>query len=153
MNPDDAQILTINGGSSSIKFALFKADGSLQRILEGAIERIGFPEVALRVLLFMTLAILSFNFYPLTAVMSVMLALLNARQSCRLLMATCIPRTNPRPGTSSWYWGSPPCWALFVWGYALAWFVVTDRVKLLAYRVFDTAAARLLGKNSDGVSR
>ncbi|WP_299459784.1 acetate/propionate family kinase [uncultured Gimesia sp.] len=49
MNPDDAQILTINGGSSSIKFALFKADGSLQRILEGAIERIGLPEAALRV--------------------------------------------------------------------------------------------------------
>jgi H+-transporting ATPase len=30
-------------------------------------------------------------------------------------------------------WG----WALFVWGYALAWFLVNDRVKLLAYRIFD----------------
>jgi H+-transporting ATPase len=30
-------------------------------------------------------------------------------------------------------WG----WAAFVWGYALAWFLVTDRVKLLAYRVLD----------------
>ena len=29
-------------------------------------------------------------------------------------------------------WG----WALFVWGYALAWFLVTDPVKLLAYRIF-----------------
>ncbi len=28
-------------------------------------------------------------------------------------------------------------WALFVWGYAVAWFLVTDRVKLLAYRIFD----------------
>ena len=28
-------------------------------------------------------------------------------------------------------------WALVVWGYALAWFLVNDRVKLLAYRVFD----------------
>ena len=31
-------------------------------------------------------------------------------------------------------WG----WALFVWGYALVWFLVNDRVKLLAYRVFDS---------------
>jgi H+-transporting ATPase len=28
-------------------------------------------------------------------------------------------------------------WALFVWAYALAWFLVNDRVKLLAYRIFD----------------
>ncbi len=34
-------------------------------------------------------------------------------------------------------WG----WALFVWGYALAWFLVNDRVKLLAYRIFDPAKA------------
>jgi H+-transporting ATPase len=27
--------------------------------------------------------------------------------------------------------------ALFVWGYALVWFLVNDRVKLLAYRIFD----------------
>jgi len=37
-------ILTINGGSSSIKFALFDAADSLRRILEGAIDRIGLPE-------------------------------------------------------------------------------------------------------------
>jgi acetate kinase len=37
------RILTINGGSSSIKFALFEAEDSLQRILEGKIERIGLP--------------------------------------------------------------------------------------------------------------
>jgi H+-transporting ATPase len=37
-------------------------------------------------------------------------------------------------------WG----WAAFVWGYALAWFLVNDRVKLLAYRVFDPAKAPLL---------
>ena len=30
-------------------------------------------------------------------------------------------------------WG----WALFVWGYALAWFLLNDRVKLLAYRILD----------------
>jgi acetate kinase len=37
-------ILTINGGSSSIKFALFEAGGSLRRILEGRIEGIGLPQ-------------------------------------------------------------------------------------------------------------
>ena len=42
-------IPTINGASSSIKFALFKAGDSLQRILEGGIERIGLPEATLRV--------------------------------------------------------------------------------------------------------
>ena len=34
-------------------------------------------------------------------------------------------------------WG----WAMFVWGYALAWFLLNDRVKLLAYRIFDPAIA------------
>ena len=42
-------ILTINGGSSSIKFALFEAGDSLRRILQGGIERIGRPEAVLRV--------------------------------------------------------------------------------------------------------
>ena len=36
-------ILTINGGSSSIKFALFEDSEQLRQILEGAIERIGLP--------------------------------------------------------------------------------------------------------------
>lgn len=49
MNPDNTQILAINGGSSSIKFALFEVDASLRRILEGGIERIGLPETTLRV--------------------------------------------------------------------------------------------------------
>jgi len=44
MKQPDACILTINGGSSSIKFALFEAGGSLKRILEGEIERIGLPQ-------------------------------------------------------------------------------------------------------------
>jgi acetate kinase len=42
-------ILTINGGSSSIKFALFQADHSLRRILDGRIERIGLPEATFAV--------------------------------------------------------------------------------------------------------
>jgi len=42
-------VLALNGGSSSIKFALFDADGTIRRILEGAIERIGMPDAKLRV--------------------------------------------------------------------------------------------------------
>ncbi len=49
MKSANARILTINGGSSSIKFALFEAGDSLRRILEGGIERIGLPEATLRV--------------------------------------------------------------------------------------------------------
>ena len=49
MKPSPPRILTINGGSSSIKFALFEAGDSLRRILEGGIERIGLPEATLRV--------------------------------------------------------------------------------------------------------
>ena len=49
MKSASSRILTINGGSSSIKFALFEAGDSLQRILEGGIERIGLPGAGLRV--------------------------------------------------------------------------------------------------------
>jgi acetate kinase len=49
MKPVNPRILTINGGSSSVKFALFDAGASLRRILDGAIERIGLPESILRV--------------------------------------------------------------------------------------------------------
>ena len=49
MKPGSPRILTINGGSSSIKLALFEAGDSLQRILEGGIERIGLPDATFRV--------------------------------------------------------------------------------------------------------
>jgi len=49
MKPSNPQILTVNGGSSSIKFALFDAGDSLRRILTGGIDRIGQPEASLRV--------------------------------------------------------------------------------------------------------
>ena len=49
MKPANPRILTINGGSSSIKFALFKAGGPLRRILQGGLERIGLPEASFRV--------------------------------------------------------------------------------------------------------
>jgi len=34
-------------------------------------------------------------------------------------------------------WG----WAGFVWGYALVWFLINDRIKLFAYRIFDPVKA------------
>jgi acetate kinase len=49
MKSANPRILTINGGSSSIKFALFEAGNSLRRILEGGIERIGLVQATLRV--------------------------------------------------------------------------------------------------------
>ena len=49
MKPANQHVLTINGGSSSIKFALFDPCESLRRILEGAIERIGLPKTTFRV--------------------------------------------------------------------------------------------------------
>ena len=42
------RILTVNGGSSSIKFAVFEVGDPLRRMLEGGIERIGSPEATLQ---------------------------------------------------------------------------------------------------------
>jgi acetate kinase len=42
-------VLTVNGGSSSIKFALFEAGESLNRILGGGIDRIGLPSAVFHV--------------------------------------------------------------------------------------------------------
>jgi acetate kinase len=47
MTPANAHILTINGGSSSIKFSLF--DRALRRVLAGDIERIGLSDTAFNV--------------------------------------------------------------------------------------------------------
>lgn len=49
MKPVNSRILTINGGSSSIKFALFETGDSVQKILEGGIERIGLLDATMRV--------------------------------------------------------------------------------------------------------
>jgi acetate kinase len=38
-----ATILTLNGGSSSIKFAIYKADSRLERKMWGRVDRIGSP--------------------------------------------------------------------------------------------------------------
>ena len=49
VKPTNPRILTINGGSSSIKFALFEAGDALRRILDGGVERIGLPDATFRV--------------------------------------------------------------------------------------------------------
>ncbi len=48
MKPTTPSVLTVNGGSSSIKFALFEADGAPRRILEGRIEGIGLRQGSFR---------------------------------------------------------------------------------------------------------
>jgi H+-transporting ATPase len=49
-------------------------------------------------------------------------------------------------------WG----WALFVWGYALAWFLFNDGLKLLAYRTLDAtkkAAPKQQDEPTAGVAK
>ncbi|HLN22393.1 MAG TPA: plasma-membrane proton-efflux P-type ATPase, partial [Patescibacteria group bacterium] len=221
-----AAIVLMTPGLSVIIDAIKESRKIFQRMNSYAIYRIA---ETLRVLLFMTLAILIFNFYPLTAVMIVMLALLNDgailsiaydnvhykdqpeswnmplvlgiatvlgvvgpvaafglfylgdrvfhldRPHLQTLMYLLLsvaghltifltrtrgPFWSIRPAQILWVavlgtqilatliavyglfmtplgWG----WALFVWGYALIWFLVSDRVKLLAYRIFDPVKA------------
>ena len=69
-----AAIVLLTPGLSVIIDAIKESRRIFQRMNSYAIYRIA---ETLRVLFFMTLAILVFNFYPLTAVMIVMLALLN----------------------------------------------------------------------------
>ena len=226
-----ASIVLMTSGLSVIIDAIRESRKIFQRMNSYAIYRIA---ETLRVLLFMTLAILIFNFYPLTAVMIVMLALLNdgailsiAYDNVRykdepeawnmhmvLGVATVLGVLGPvaafglfylgervylldrghiqtmmylmlsvaghltifltrtrgpfwsiRPARILWVavlgtqivatliavyglfmtplgWG----WAGFVWGYALIWALLGDRVKLLAYRIFDPTEAPLLAK-------
>ena len=49
MKPGTSHILSVNGGSSSIKFALFETGDPLRCILAGGIERIGQTDAAMRV--------------------------------------------------------------------------------------------------------
>jgi len=221
-----ASIVLLAPGLSVIIDAIKESRRIFQRMNSYAIYRIA---ETLRVLFFMTLAILVFNFYPVTAVMIVMIAVLNdgailsiaydnvhyrdkpeiwnmrlvlgistvlgvigvvaafglfylgervfhldrahvqtlmylklsiAGHLTIFLTRTRRPFWSIRPARILWIavlgtqtvatliavyglfmtpigWG----WALFVWGYALAWFLVNDRVKLLAYRILDPAKA------------
>jgi len=221
-----AAIVLMTPGLTVIIDAIKESRRIFQRMNSYAIYRIA---ETLRVLFFMTLAILVFNFYPLTAVMIVMLALLNdgailsiaydnvhykdqpeawnmrmvlgvatvlgiigvvsafilfflgervfhldrahiqtlmylklsiAGHLTIFLTRTRGPFWTIRPAKILWIavlgtqiiatliavyglfmtplgWG----WAGLVWGYALLWFLLNDRLKLLAYRIFDPIKA------------
>ncbi len=219
-----ASIVLLTPGLSVIIDAIKESRRIFQRMNSYAIYRIA---ETLRVLLFMTASILVFNFYPVTAVMIVMLALLN--DGAILSIAYDNVRYHDKPEawdmrtvlgiatvlgvlgvvsafglfylaervfgldtgqvqtlmylklsvaghltiflarTRGPFWSTPhPArilliavvgtqivatviavyglfmtpigwgWALFVWGYALVWFLVNDRVKLLAYRILES---------------
>jgi H+-transporting ATPase len=222
-----AAIVLTTPGLSVIIDAIKESRRIFQRMNSYAIYRIA---ETLRVLLFMTAAILIFNFYPLTAVMIVMLALLNdgailsiaydnvhykdepEAWNMRLVLGIAsvlgivgpiaafglfflgdrvfhLDRPHLQPmmylmlsvaghltifltRTRGAFWSIRPAkilwlavlgtqivatliavygflmpplgwgWAGFVWVYALVWFLVSDRVKLLAYRIFDPVKAR-----------
>jgi H+-transporting ATPase len=217
-----ASIVLMTPGLSVIIDAIKESRRIFQRMNSYAIYRIA---ETLRVLLFVTLAILLFNFFPVTAIMIVLLALLNdgailsiaydnvrykhepETWNMRLVLgiATVLGTVGPiaafglfylgdkvikldRPelqtlmylmlsvaGTMTIYltrtrgpfWSIRPArglviavtaaeiiatiisiggifvtalpweYALLVWGYAFAWFLLTDRVKLLAYQILD----------------
>ena len=219
-----ADIVLLTPGLSVIIDALKESRKIFQRMNSYAIYRIA---ETIRVLLFMTLSILIFNFYPVTAVMIVLLALLNdgailsiaydhvhysdkpeawnmrrvlgiatvlgvigviasfglfyaaerlfhvGRQTIQTLMYLKLSvaghMTIFATRTRGPFWSKRPAplllgavlgtqliatliavfgifmtpigwdWALFIWLYALIWFVVNDRIKLVAYRIFDPA--------------
>ena len=219
-----AAVVLMTPGLSVIIDAIKESRKIFQRMNSYAIYRIA---ETLRVLLFMTLAILIFNFYPLTAVMIVMLALLNDAAilsiaydnvhykdepeawNMRVVLGIAavlgvvgpvasfglfflgdrvfhLDRPHLQPmmylmlsvaghltiflaRTRGPFWSIPPArilwvavlgtqilatliavygifmppigwgWALFVWGYAIAWFLASDRVKLVAYQIFEKA--------------
>jgi H+-transporting ATPase len=226
-----AAIVLLTPGLSVIIDAIKESRKIFQRMNSYAIYRIA---ETIRVLLFMTLSILVFNFYPVTAVMIVLLALLNdgailsiAYDEVRyankpeawnmhivLGIATVLGVTGVMASFGLFYlgervfhldrefiqslmylklsvaghltifltrtrgpfWSIRPArillaavigtqliatmfavygllmtpigwgWGLVVWGYALAWFLVNDRVKLAAYRIFDPTEPALLSK-------
>jgi H+-transporting ATPase len=217
-----ASIVLVAPGLSVIIDAIKESREIFVRMNSYAMYRIA---ETLRVLIFMTLAIVVFNFFPVTAIMIVMLALLNdgailsiAYDNVRardqpeswdmrmvLTIATVLGLVGPiasfglfylgdqvfkidRPQlqtmmylllsvaghltifqtrTRGPWWSIRPApillgavvgtqvlataicllgflvtplawgWVALVWGYALAWFLVTDPLKLLAYRVLD----------------
>jgi H+-transporting ATPase len=218
-----ASIVLTTPGLSVIIDAIQESRRIFQRMNSYAMYRIA---ETLRVLVFMTLAILIFNFYPLTALMIVMLALLNdgailsiaydhvhyrnapEAWNMRLVLgiATVLGLVGPiaafglfylgdrvlaigRPElqtmmylmlsvaghltifqtrTRGPWWSTRPAWILLaavcgtqaiatliavygfglvtplgwtyagmVWAYAFVWFLLTDPVKLLAYRILD----------------
>jgi H+-transporting ATPase len=222
-----AAIVLLTPGLSVIIDAIKESRRIFQRMNSYAIYRIA---ETLRVLLFMTLAILIFNFYPLTAVMIVILALLNDGAILSIAYDNVLYKNRPEAWdmrmvlsistvlgvmgviavfllfwlaervfhidrahiqtmmylklsiaghltifltrTRGPFWSIRPApillvavigtqtiatliavfgvgimtplgwgWALFVWGWALAFALVNDRVKLLTYWVLDRSRA------------
>ena len=217
-----ASIVLLASGLSVIIDAIKESRRIFQRMNSYAIYRIA---ETLRVLFFMTMAILVFNFYPVTAVMIVMIALLNdgailsiaydnvhyrdkpEAWNMRLVLSistvlgvigvvaafglfylaervfhmdrltvqtlmylklsvaghltifltrTRGPFWSIRPAKTLWIavlstqavatliavyglFMAPLGWKLagFVWAYALVWALINDRIKLLAYKIFD----------------
>ena len=217
-----ASIVLMSSGLSVIIDAVKESRRIIQRMNSYAIYRIS---ETLRVLVFITLTIMLYNFFPVTAVMIVILAILNdgailtiaydnvhykqepEAWNMRLVlgMASVLGLVGPVAAfglfllgqyvfnldhahlqtlmylmlsvggsltifltrTRGPFWSIPPArrllvavltaetiatlisllgifvtslawyWVLFVWGYALLWFLATDRVKLLAYRLLD----------------
>ena len=87
-----AAIVLLTPGLSVIIDAIKESRRIFQRMNSYAIYRIA---ETLRVLLFMTLAIVVFNFYPLTAIMIVMLALLNDGAILSIAYDNVIYRMKP----------------------------------------------------------
>jgi H+-transporting ATPase len=90
-----ADIVLLTPGLSVIIDAIRESRRIFQRMNSYAIYRIA---ETIRVLLLMTLAILVFNFYPVTAVMIVMLALLNDGA----ILSIAYDRVRPSPEPEAW---------------------------------------------------
>jgi len=226
-----ASIVLLAEGLSVTIDAIKESRRIFQRMNSYAIYRIA---ETLRVLFFMTLAILVFNFYPVTAVMIVMIALLNDGAILSIAYDNVHYRDQPEAWnmrlvlgistvlgvvgvvaafglfymgervfhldrdhiqtlmylklsvaghltifltrTRGPFWSIRPArilwvavlgtqivatliavygvfmtplgwkWAGFVWAYAICWALLNDRIKLLAYRIFDPQKPPLLAK-------
>jgi H+-transporting ATPase len=90
-----AAIVLLTPGLTVIVEAVKEARKIFQRMNSYAIYRIA---ETIRVLLFMTLAILVFNFYPVTAIMIVLLALLNDGA----ILSIAYDNVRPSPKPESW---------------------------------------------------
>ncbi|WP_204376698.1 plasma-membrane proton-efflux P-type ATPase, partial [Methyloceanibacter marginalis] len=90
-----AAIVLLTPGLTVIVDAVKEARKIFQRMNSYAIYRIA---ETIRVLLFMTLAILVFNFYPVTAIMIVLLALLNDGA----ILSIAYDNVRPAPKPEAW---------------------------------------------------
>ena len=103
-----ASIVLVTPGLSVIIDAIKESRKIFQRMNSYAIYRIA---ETLRVLLLMTLAILIFKFYPVTAVMIVMMALLNDGAILSIAYDNVHYKDQPEAWNMRMCWGSPRCWA------------------------------------------